>query len=92
MAEAFDSSLLDDPPEELEELLAGAEEADPQAEVGDVDAAPGEVVGVVDGVELRHLTDESDHVLPIEDENGELIGKDSFPEVPHSPSDDGGDE
>jgi hypothetical protein len=92
MAEDFDPSLLEDPPEVVEELLAGAEEADPEAEVGDVNVAPGEVVGVVDGVEIRHRTDESDHVLPIEDENGELIGKGSFPEVPDFPSDGGGDE
>lgn len=90
MGEDFDPSLLEDPPEVVAELSAGAEEADPDAKVGDVDVAPGEVVGVVDGVEIRHLTDESDHVLPIEDENGELIGKDSFPEV--FPSDGEGDE
>jgi hypothetical protein len=92
MAEDFDPTLLEDPPEVVEELLRDAVEADAEAEIGDVDVAPGEVVGIVDGVEIRHVTDESDHVLPIEDENGELIGKDSFPEVPDFSSDDEGDE
>jgi hypothetical protein len=92
MAEDFDPTLLEDPPEVVEELLRDAVEADAEAEIGDVDVAPGEVVGIVDGVEIRHVTDESDHVLPIEDENGELIGKDSFPEVPDFPSDGEGDE
>jgi len=89
MAEDFDPSVLAESPEEVQELLRDAVtmEAAGEPELGDVDVAPGEVVGIVDGVEIRHLTDESDHVLPVEDENGELIGKDSFPEVADLPSD-----
>jgi hypothetical protein len=67
MAEDFDTSLLEDPPEVVEGLLADAVEAAAVEgqELGGVDVTPGEIVGVVDGVEIRHLTDESDHVLPI---------------------------
>ena len=50
-------------------------------EVGDVDAELGEVIDVVDGVEIRNEADERDLVLPTEDANGNLIGGDSFPEV-----------
>lgn len=73
---------LEDSPSDVEEFLRDAVEmsdvADP--DLGDVQAAPGEVVGVVDGVEFRHLTDETDHVLPIEDESGRVIGRGSFPD------------
>ena len=89
MTEGFDPSLLEESPTEVAELLRDAVTMDAagEPELGDVDVPPGEVVGIVDGVEIRHLTDESDHVLPVEDENGELIGKDSFPEVADLSSD-----
>ena len=89
MAEDFDPSVLAESPAEIQEFLRDAVtmEAAGEPELGDVDVAPGEVVGIVDGVEIRHLPDESDHVLSIEDMNGELIGKDSFPEVADLPPD-----
>jgi hypothetical protein len=60
----------------------GAEIASEELDLGDVLAAPGEVVGVADGKEVRHEVDDRDIVLPIEDDDGELIGKESFPETP----------
>jgi hypothetical protein len=88
MAEDFDPSVLEESPEVVEDLLRDAVEmaaAEGDLGLGDVDVPPGEVVAVVSGVEIRHLTDEGDHVLPVEDENGELIGNDTFPEVPDLP-------
>ena|SRR5919106_63645 len=83
---------LEDSPSDVEEFLHDAVEmsevADP--DLGDVQAAPGEVVGVVDGVEVRHLTDETDHVLPIEDESGRVIGRDSFPDGELGETSEGG--
>lgn len=50
-------------------------------ELGDVLAAPGEVIDVVDGVEIRHEVDERDVVLSVVDDEDQLIGGDSFPET-----------
>jgi hypothetical protein len=50
-------------------------------DIGGVEAELGEVIDVVDGVEIRNLADERDLVLPIEDGSGALIGGDSFPET-----------
>ena len=68
--------------------MAG-QDPDPGAEIaaellglGDVSAAPGEVIGEVGGVTIRYEVDDRDIVLPIEDDDGELIGKESFPETP----------
>jgi hypothetical protein len=75
-------AMLEDSPSEVEEFLRDAVEMDDVQDpnLGDVQAEPGEVVAVIDGVEIRHLPDESGHVLPVEDESGEVIGEDSFPE------------
>jgi hypothetical protein len=77
-----EAAALEDSPSDVEEFLSDAVEMkdvdDP--DLGDVQAEPGEVIAVVDGVEIRHVIDDSDHVLSIEDDSGEIIGKDSFPD------------
>ena len=57
------------------------EEMEDPSDVGGVEAELGQVIDVVDGVEIRNLADERDLVLPIEDGSGALIGGDSFPET-----------
>jgi hypothetical protein len=77
-----DAEALEDSPSEEQELLRDAVEMDavPEPELGDVQAEPGEEIAVVDGVPIRNVFDESDRVLPVEDDSGQVIGKDSFPE------------
>ena len=81
--EVAEQNPLEDSPSEVEQFMRDAVDMEDVEDpnLGDVLAKPGEVVAVVDGIEIRHLTDESDHVLPIKDGTGEVIGKGSFPEV-----------
>ena len=83
-----EAAPLEDSPSDVEEFLRDAVEGDEvdDPDLGDVDAGPGEVVAIEDGVEVRHPL-ETHPFQPVEDESGELIGKDSFPEVADGPSD-----
>jgi hypothetical protein len=79
----------DDPlaePPSVEDALfdeaVAMEDLDDPDDVGDVDVEVGEVIDVVDGVEIRNEVDERDLVLPVEDAAGALIGGDTFPEIP----------
>ena len=78
----------DDPlaePPSVEDTLfdeaVAMEDLENHDDVGDVDVEIGEVIDVVDGVEIRNEADERDLVLPVEDATGALIGGDVFPEV-----------
>jgi hypothetical protein len=74
------AEALDDPPTGMDDAVELADLEDP--DLGDVQAAPGEVIGIVDGEEIRNLVDERDTFLPVVDDEGQLIGRDSFPEQP----------
>jgi hypothetical protein len=73
---------LEDSPSEEQEFLRDAVEMDAVSEpgLGDVQAELGAEIAVVDGVSVRNVFDESNRVLPVEDESGQVIGGDSFPE------------
>ena len=79
----------DDPlaePPEVEDALfdeaVAMEDLDNPDDIGDVTVEVGEVIDLVDGVEIRNEVDERDLVLPVRDADGNLIGGDSFPETP----------
>jgi hypothetical protein len=73
---------LEDSPSEEQEFLRDAVEMDavPDPGLGDVQAEPGAEIAVVDGIAVRNVVDERDLVLPVEDDSGQVIGGDSFPE------------
>ena len=75
-------AALEDSPSEEQEFLQDAVEMDdvPEPGLGDVQAEPGAEIAVVDGVPVRNVVDERDLVLPVEDDSGQVIGRDSFPE------------
>jgi hypothetical protein len=76
--------LLAEPPSVEDALFDEAvamEDLEDPDDVGDVDVEVGEVIDVVDGIEIRNEADERDLVLPVEDASGALIGGDAFPEV-----------
>jgi hypothetical protein len=83
-----EAAALEDSPSDMEAFLRDAVEMDEveDPDLGDVDAGPGEVVAMEDGVEVRHPL-ETHPFQPVEDESGQLIGKDSFPEVADGPPD-----
>jgi hypothetical protein len=76
-----DDALQDSTSEEQEFLRDAVEMDDvPEPGLGDVQAEPGAEIAVVDGVAIRNVIDERDRVLPVEDDSGQVIGRDSFPE------------
>jgi hypothetical protein len=79
--DSADEALADSPSEEQEFLRDAVEmDAVPEPGLGDVQAEPGAEIAVVDGVSVRNVLDERDRVQPVEDDSGQVIGSDSFPE------------
>lgn len=76
------AAAIDDSGSAMQELIDDAVEMGDidEPDLGDVLSGPGELVGVVDGVEVLNVADESDHVLSIEDGSGQVIGSDGFPD------------